>query len=37
VVCPNLGNGLSALVVADAVWRAACEQGAGQVVDGASS
>ena len=37
VVCQNLGNGLSDLVVADAVWRAAREQGAGQVVDGAAS
>ena len=37
VVCQNLGNGLSGLVVADAVWRVACEQGAGQVVDGAAS
>jgi ornithine cyclodeaminase/alanine dehydrogenase len=33
VVCQNLGNGLSDLVVADAVARAAEEQGAGQVVD----
>jgi ornithine cyclodeaminase/alanine dehydrogenase-like protein (mu-crystallin family) len=32
VVCQNLGNGLSDLVVADAVWRAARAEGAGQVV-----
>ena len=37
VVCQNLGNGLSDLVVADAVWRAARDAGAGQVVDGAPS
>jgi ornithine cyclodeaminase/alanine dehydrogenase len=37
VVCQNLGNGLSDLVVADAVRRAAREQGVGQVVDGAAS
>jgi ornithine cyclodeaminase/alanine dehydrogenase len=37
VVCQNLGNGLSDLVVADAVWRAARDAGAGQVVDGAST
>lgn len=37
VVCQNLGNGLSDLVVADAVWRAARGAGAGQVVDGGAS
>ena len=37
VVCQNLGNGLSDLVVADAVWRAVRDNGVGQVVDGAAS
>ena len=41
VVCQNLGNGLSDLVVADAVWRAAQEQrvglAVGQVADGGAS
>ncbi|MDF2092763.1 ornithine cyclodeaminase family protein [Knoellia sp. 3-2P3] len=37
VVCQNLGNGLSDLVVADAVWRAAGDAGAGQVVGGTST
>jgi ornithine cyclodeaminase/alanine dehydrogenase len=37
VVCQNLGNGLGDLVVADAVWRAARDTGAGQVVGGAAT
>jgi ornithine cyclodeaminase/alanine dehydrogenase len=37
IVCQNLGNGLSDLVVADAVWRAARDAAAGQVVDGATT
>ena len=37
VVCQNLGNGLSDLAVADAVWRAVRDNGVGQVVDGAAS
>lgn len=37
VVCQNLGNGLSDLVVADAVRRAAHAAGTGQVVVGGSS
>jgi ornithine cyclodeaminase/alanine dehydrogenase len=37
IVCQNLGNGLSDLVIADAVWREAVSSGVGQVVDGSGT
>jgi ornithine cyclodeaminase/alanine dehydrogenase len=37
IVCQNLGNGLSDLVIADAVWREAVASGVGQVVDGSGT
>lgn len=37
IVCQNLGNGLSDLVIADAVWREAVASGVGQVVDGSET
>jgi ornithine cyclodeaminase/alanine dehydrogenase len=37
IVCQNLGNGLSDLVIADAVWREAVAAGVGQVIDGSGT